>query len=144
MFRGLFKKIIIADNLGYLFLTISNMTRTEISILTAWMGILALAFNVYYTLSGFSDMAIGLGKIAGFELGDNFDHPFSSISVTSFVKKWYISFNAWVSYYIIIPLKKSKQSNITKIFVMFLCKTFLVTQNKKCKTQKTVISDVLV
>ena len=121
--RGLFKKVLIANNIGYLFTIISSMTNSELSILTAWLGILAFTFQIYFDFSGYSDMAIGMGKMLGFNYLENFDHPYIAKSITDFWRRWHISLSSWFRDYVYIPLKGSKCStiiNIRNILIVWL------------------------
>lgn len=101
---GLAKKVLIANNLGLLWTEISAMNYDEISVLTAWMGILAFAFQIYFDFSGYSDMAIGLGACMGFTFPENFNYPYISASVSEFWRRWHISLGSWFKEYVYIPL----------------------------------------
>ena len=102
---GLFKKVLIADILFTLWLSIKQTPTAELSVASAWLGLVAFGFSVYYSLSGYSDMAIGLGKMFGFQLEENFNYPIMSISVTDFVKRWFISPARWIKQCITDNLK---------------------------------------
>ena len=80
------------------------MNYDEISVLTAWMGILAFAFQIYFDFSGYSDMAIGLGACMGFTFPENFNYPYISASVSEFWRRWHISLGSWFKEYVYIPL----------------------------------------
>ncbi len=99
---GLGKKVLLANNLGLLFTVIQ--TSAERSVLTAWLGVLAYTMQIYFDFSGYSDMAIGMGKMLGFEFTENFDYPYLSASVTEFWRKWHISLGTWFREYVYIPL----------------------------------------
>ena len=99
---GLGKKILLANNIGLLWNTISG--ASELSVVSAWLGIAAFAFQIYFDFSGYSDMAIGLGKMFGFDFPENFDHPYCSKSVTEFWRRWHISMGTWFRDYVYIPL----------------------------------------
>ena len=99
---GLAKKIIIADNLAF-FLTLFRAS-TEKSVLFYWLYAIGFALNLYFDFSGYSDMAIGLGKILGFQFLENFDHPYLSRSVTEFWRRWHMSLGSWFRDYVYIPL----------------------------------------
>nr|WP_318682765.1 MBOAT family protein [uncultured Acetatifactor sp.] len=101
---GLAKKVLIANNLGVLWTEISAMDYGEISVLTAWLGIGAFAFQIYFDFSGYSDMAIGLGACLGFYFPENFNYPYISASVTEFWRRWHISLSSWFREYVYIPL----------------------------------------
>ncbi len=101
---GLAKKILIADAAGTVFADIAAMPAGELSVLTAWTGVVTYAFQIYFDFSGYSDMALGLGKMFGFEFRKNFDYPYLSRSVTEFWQRWHISLGAWFREYVYIPL----------------------------------------
>lgn len=93
--RGLAKKVILADTLGYVFLELRQTETADISMLTAWLTVTAFALYLYFELSGFSDMARGLGRCFGIELPKNFGQPFFSVSVTAFMENWNITHSFW-------------------------------------------------
>lgn len=101
---GLAKKVLIANNIGTLWADISGMDYGELSVLTAWIGILAFAFQIYFDFSGYSDMAIGLGACLGFTFPENFNYPYISATVTEFWRRWHISLSSWFKEYVYIPL----------------------------------------
>ncbi len=99
---GLGKKVLIANNLGQLWeLTAATTGR---SMLCAWLGIIAYTMQIYYDFSGYSDMAIGLGKMFGFEFCENFNYPYTAKSITDFWRRWHISLSSWFKEYVYIPL----------------------------------------
>jgi alginate O-acetyltransferase complex protein AlgI len=102
--KGLAKKVLIANNIGMLWTAVKAMEYSEISALTAWLGILAFTFQIYFDFSGYSDMAVGLGKMLGFNFPQNFDHPYKSKSVTEFWRRWHITLGTWFREYVYIPL----------------------------------------
>ena len=102
--QGLGKKILLANNIGFVWTTISAMDLGSMSVLTAWIGIIAYTFQIYFDFSAYSDMAIGLGKMFGFEFIENFNFPYISTSVTEFWRRWHISLGSWFREYIYIPL----------------------------------------
>lgn len=101
---GLAKKVLIANNAGELWSVISSGSLGDMSVFTAWLGILAFAFQIYFDFSGYSDMAIGLGAVLGFHFPENFDYPYISASVTEFWRRWHISLGSWFREYVYIPL----------------------------------------
>jgi alginate O-acetyltransferase complex protein AlgI len=113
--RGLFKKVLIANNVGYLFAIISTMTNGEMSVLSAWLGIIAFTFQIYFDFSGYSDMAIGMGNMIGFTYLENFDHPYILKSIREFWRRWHMSLSTWFKDYVYIPLGGSKVSRIINI-----------------------------
>ena len=102
--RGLSKKVLLANNIGLLWTEIKGMEYSELSAATAWIGILAFTFQIYYDFSGYSDMAVGLGKMLGFNFPENFDHPYISRSVSEFWRSWHITLGSWFKSYVYIPL----------------------------------------
>ena len=85
---GLGKKVLLANNIGLLWDTVSTMAPAQTSVLAAWLGITAYCFQVYFDFSGYSDMAIGLGRMFGFHFLENFNYPFVSKSITEFWRRW--------------------------------------------------------
>lgn len=102
--KGLAKKVLIANNIGMLWTTVKAMEITSLSVLTAWIGILAFTFQIYFDFSGYSDMAIGLGKMLGFHFPKNFDYPYTSRSISEFWRRWHITLGSWFRSYVYIPL----------------------------------------
>lgn len=120
---GLGKKVLLANNIGLLWNNISNMNITNIPVLTAWLGIFAFGFQIYFDFSGYSDMAIGLGKIFGFNFLENFDYPYMSKSITEFWRRWHISLGTWFKEYLYIPLggnRKGKFKHIRNILIVWI------------------------
>ncbi|SFL94758.1 MBOAT family O-acyltransferase [Salibacterium qingdaonense] len=102
--RGLVKKVLLANNIGMLWTSVKSTPLEELSVLSAWLGILAFTFQIYFDFSGYSDMARGLGKMFGFDLPQNFNYPYISRSVTEFWRRWHISLGSWFREYVYIPL----------------------------------------
>lgn len=101
---GLGKKVLIANNIGLLWDVYSVQNPAELTALGAWMGVCAFTLQIYFDFSGYSDMAIGLGRMLGFEFLENFNYPYISRSVTEFWRRWHISLGAWFRDYVYIPL----------------------------------------
>lgn len=101
---GLGKKVLLANNIGYLWNTISAMDMSEMSVLMAWIGAIAYTFQIYFDFSGYSDMAIGLGHMFGFRFLENFNYPYESKSISEFWRRWHISLGSWFREYVYIPL----------------------------------------
>ncbi len=101
---GLAKKVLLANNLGLIWSEVSGRNFGEISVMMAWIGIVAYAFQIYFDFSGYSDMAIGLGACLGFTFPENFDYPYISHSVTEFWRRWHITLSRWFKDYVYIPL----------------------------------------
>lgn len=102
--RGLAKKVLLANNIGMLWTTVKALPQGEISVLTAWLGILAFTFQIYFDFSGYSDMAVGLGKMMGFNFPKNFDYPYMSKSIKEFWRRWHMTLSGWFRSYVYIPL----------------------------------------
>lgn len=102
--KGLAKKVILANNIGLIWTQVKGMDFGNISVLTAWIGIIAFTFQIYYDFSGYSDMAIGLGKMLGFNFPQNFNYPYISKSISEFWRRWHITLGSWFRSYIYIPM----------------------------------------
>ncbi|MBR2674875.1 MAG: MBOAT family protein [Mogibacterium sp.] len=121
---GLAKKVIIANTMA----TVADFAFDNpegLSALLAWLGAAAYTMQIYFDFSGYSDMAIGLGRMFGFELEENFNYPYISKSITEFWRRWHMSLGTWFRDYLYIPLggnrTKSKARHIFNIFVVWLC-----------------------
>lgn len=101
---GLCKKVIIANNVGRLFDMVTSMDLTGISMGLAWLGIFSFSMQLYFDFSGYSDMAIGLGRMFGFKFPENFRYPYASKSITEFWRRWHITLGSWFREYVYIPL----------------------------------------
>jgi len=101
---GLAKKVLIANHMGLQADAIMGMDFSIMGSGTAWIGILAYTFQIYFDFSGYSDMAIGLGKMIGFKFPENFNNPYISRSITEFWRRWHITLGAWMRNYLYIPL----------------------------------------
>lgn len=106
---GLGKKVLLANSIGLLFDQVKQLGVGELSLLGAWLGVLAFAFQIYFDFSGYSDMAIGLGSMFGFTFLENFDYPFMAQSITEFWRRWHISLGTWFRDYVYIPLGGSRR-----------------------------------
>lgn len=102
--RGLAKKVLLANNIGLLWSSVKAEPIAELSMLSAWLGIIAFTLQIYFDFSGYSDMARGLGKMFGFDFLENFRYPYISKSVTEFWRRWHISLGSWFREYVYIPL----------------------------------------
>lgn len=109
---GLAKKVIIANQVGYIVDQITSIDFSRVSTSIMWLASIAFTIQLYYDFSGYSDMAIGLGKIFGFEFKENFDSPYHSLSVTEFWRRWHISMGSFFREYIYIPLGGSKKGKL--------------------------------
>lgn len=99
---GLAKKVLLANTIGAVYEEVAVMN--SMSVVTAWLGCLAFTFQIYFDFSGYSDMAVGLGKMFGLEFLQNFNYPYISKSVTEFWRRWHMSLGSWFREYVYIPL----------------------------------------
>ncbi|NTW70832.1 MAG: MBOAT family protein [Eubacteriaceae bacterium] len=117
---GLSKKVLLANNLG----VVADRTFAEVghlSVLMSWLGILAYAFQIYFDFSGYSDMAIGLGKMFGFHFLENFNFPYIAKSISEFWRRWHISLSTWFRDYLYFPLGGSRvESKFRLVFNLFV------------------------
>lgn len=107
---GLGKKVILANNLGAIYTQIMAVSDSQVSVLTYWIGIIAYTLQIYFDFSGYSDMAIGLGKMFGFEFMENFNYPYISKTITEFWRRWHMSLSTWFREYVYIPLGGNRVS----------------------------------
>jgi len=119
---GLTKKVIIANNIGEVVDSIFIIPVSEITTATAWLGIICYSFQIFFDFAGYSDMAIGLGKMFGFNFLENFNYPYISKSITEFWRRWHISLSSWFRDYVYIPLGGNRKGNVyaNLIFVFVL------------------------
>ncbi len=108
--RGLGKKVLLANNIGLAYEAITALPSDQLSAVTAWIGCAAYTFQIYFDFSGYSDMAIGLGKMLGFKFMQNFQYPYTSRSITDFWRRWHISLGSWFREYVYIPLGGNRVS----------------------------------
>ena len=113
---GLSKKVLIANQMGQQADSIFAMNFNDIGTGTAWIGILSYTFQIYFDFSGYSDMAIGLGKMMGFVFPENFNNPYVSQSITEFWRRWHISLGSWMRNYLYIPLGGNKVKSKTRLY----------------------------
>lgn len=120
---GLAKKVIIANNLGLIWNEIKLVNIESLSLFSAWIGIISFTLQIYFDFSGYSDMAIGLGKMFGFDFLENFNYPYISKSITEFWRRWHISLGSWFKEYLYIPLggnKRGKLIQFRNIIIVWL------------------------
>ncbi|MEG0275231.1 MAG: MBOAT family O-acyltransferase, partial [Longicatena sp.] len=125
--KGLTKKVLLADGLGIIWAQVSTMASGELTVLTAWIGAIAYTLQIYYDFSGYTDMAIGIGKMLGFQLQENFNFPYLSRSITMFWNRWHISLSTWFRDYIYIPLggnRVSKGKHLRNIMIVWMLTGF--------------------
>lgn len=108
---GLAKKVLLANTAGEIWQTVSGMETGKLPVLTAWIGLAAFTFQIYFDFSGYSDMAIGLGRMFGFYFPENFRYPYTATSITDFWRRWHITLSLWLRDYLYIPLGGSRRGN---------------------------------
>ncbi len=122
---GLSKKVLLANPLGAMSDIIFSLPSDQLSSSVAWLGLMTYSLQIYFDFSGYSDMAIGLGKMFGFNFLENFNYPFISKSVREFWRRWHISLSNWFKDYLYIPLGGSKRSNfrtyLNLLSIFILC-----------------------
>jgi alginate O-acetyltransferase complex protein AlgI len=120
---GLAKKVIIANHIGQQADAIFAMDYHTLNSYSAWIGILAYTFQIYFDFSGYSDMAIGIGKMIGFKFPENFNNPYISQSITEFWRRWHITLGNWMKNYLYIPLggnRLSTNRTYLNLWIVFL------------------------
>ncbi len=119
---GLAKKVLIANQVGFVADKIFALPPSEIGVGTAWIGIIAYTLQIYFDFSGYSDMAIGLGKMFGFDFPRNFHYPYISKSISEFWRRWHITLGSWFRDYVYIPLggnRVSKLANYRNVCIVW-------------------------
>lgn len=120
---GLGKKVLIANTIAVVADKIWSSDISKLDATAAWLGAICYTFQIYYDFSGYSDMAIGLGKMFGFDFKENFNHPYRAESIQDFWRRWHISLSTWFRDYVYIPLGGSRCSTVrtcVNIFIVFL------------------------
>lgn len=121
---GLAKKVLLSNTIAYIVDQIFQLPYSGLNIITAWTGAILYCLQIYYDFSGYSDMAIGLGKIFGFHFNENFNYPYTSTSIQEFWRRWHISLSSWFKEYLYIPLggnRISKNRTILNKLIVFFC-----------------------
>ena len=119
---GLTKKVLLANNIGALWDVYKAMDPAALTAADAWLGALAFTFQIYFDFSGYSDMAIGLGRMLGFDFVENFNYPYIAGSITEFWRRWHISLSTWFRDYVYIPLggnRKGKGRQILNLLIVW-------------------------
>lgn len=119
---GLAKKMIIANNCAFLADGVFSMPNDEMSSLISWLGVIAYSLQIYFDFSGYCDMAIGLGKMLGFNFPENFNYPYIAKSIREFWRRWHITLSHWFRDYVYISLGGNRKSNIrtyTNLIIVF-------------------------
>jgi len=117
---GLGKKVLLANQAGLLWEEISAIDPSQLSAAAAWLGAAAFTLQIYFDFSGYSDMAIGLGKMFGFTFEENFRYPYESKSITEFWRRWHISLGTWFREYVYIPLGGSRRGRLLQMRNLFI------------------------
>lgn len=120
MLTGLFKKIVIANSVGALALQFMTADLQKTTVLGAWFGVLMYTLQIYYDFSGYSDMAIALAGMFGFEFPENFNYPYISQSIAEFWRRWHISLGSFFRDYVYIPLGGNRAHQYRNLFVVWL------------------------
>ncbi|MCF8224443.1 MAG: MBOAT family protein [Bacteroidales bacterium] len=117
---GLAKKVLIANVMGKHADIIMSMNLAEISTNEAWIGLFAYAFQIYFDFAGYSDMAIGIGRMLGFRFPENFNNPYISRSITEFWRRWHMTLSAWMKDYLYIPLGGNRVGRYRLFFNLWI------------------------
>lgn len=117
---GLASKLLLANSIGLLWDDVYLLGPSRISTPLAWLGLVAFGFQIYFDFSGYSLMAIGMGKMLGFEFPDNFNYPYISLSMTEFWKRWHMTLGSWFREYVYIPLGGNRKGFKRQIFNLLI------------------------
>ena len=118
---GLGKKVLLANNVALVADGVFAMETASLPTVTAWLGVICYTLQIYFDFSGYSDMAIGLGRMFGFQFLENFNHPYISTSVREFWRRWHISLSTWFRDYLYIPLGGNRRGNTyVNLIIVFL------------------------
>lgn len=121
---GLSKKVILANQMGYVADLVFSYNAGSLGMAASWFGAICYTFQIFFDFSGYSDMAIGLGRIFGFDFKENFNYPYIASSIQDFWRRWHISLSTWFKEYVYIPLggnRKGKlRTTVNKLIVFFL------------------------
>ena len=120
---GLGKKLLIANAMGEIADKVFSIQATSLPVLYTWLGAICYSYQIYFDFSGYSDMAIGLGRMIGFRYQENFNMPYISSNITEFWKRWHISLTSWMREYLYIPLGGNRRSTIRtylNLWIVFL------------------------
>lgn len=120
---GLSKKVLLSNTIGELATQCFSMDHSSLTLVSSWVGALAFTLQIYFDFSGYSDMAIGLGRIFGFRFNENFNYPYISLGITDFWRRWHISLSTWFRDYVYIPLggnRKGKFRQYINILIVWI------------------------
>ena len=119
---GLAKKVLLANRLAEVVDEIFKIPAAQNTCAVAWIGVLFYSLQLYFDFSGYSDMAIGLGRVFGFHFNENFNYPYLSKSISEFWRRWHISLSSWFKDYLYIPLGGNRNGNVyVNLFIVFIC-----------------------
>jgi alginate O-acetyltransferase complex protein AlgI len=119
---GLGKKVLLADTLRTVADDVFALSVADRTSSAAWLGLLAFSLQIYFDFSGYSDMAIGIGRLFGFRFAENFAHPYAARSLADFWRRWHITLSSWLRDYVYIPLGGNRRHGIRNLFITFaLC-----------------------
>jgi alginate O-acetyltransferase complex protein AlgI len=122
---GLAKKVLIANSMGYYADILFNIPLSDIDASVAWLGAITYALQIYFDFSGYSDMAIGLGQVLGFQFPENFNYPYAASSIQEFWRRWHMTLSTWFRDYLYIPLGGNRQNlwrtTLNQYIVFVLC-----------------------
>ncbi len=121
---GLGKKVLLANNLGAIWETVHAAPVGDLSMVSAWVGLLAFALQLYFDFSGYSDMAVGIGKLLGFTLPENFQYPYLADSISAFWRRWHMTLGQWFRTYLYIPLGGSRAGRlrlVRNLLLVWVC-----------------------
>jgi alginate O-acetyltransferase complex protein AlgI len=113
--KGLAKKVLLANNIGAVWSSIQNLEPSSMTVVQSWFGILCFTFQIFFDFSGYSDMAVGLGKMLGFDFPQNFNYPYLSKSISEFWRRWHITLGMWFRSFVYIPLGGNRCSVLKQI-----------------------------
>jgi len=123
--QGLAKKVLIANPLGYVADLVFDLPESDLTMTTAWIGAICYTLQIYFDFSGYSDMAIGLGRMLGFKFQENFNYPYIAKSIREFWHRWHISLSTWFRDYVYLPLGGNRYGNFSTMrnlfTIFFLC-----------------------
>lgn len=118
---GLSKKVFIADSMGEVVDRVFGFPNESLGTAAVWIAVLAFSIQIYFDFSGYSDMAIGLARLMGFRLLENFNHPYIARSFTDFWRRWHISLSTWIREYLYIPLGGNRKGTMRTYFNLWVC-----------------------